>query len=233
MSARPDLEVVHCDNHLLVVAKPAGVPVAPDDSGDESLLERAKAWVKREFEKPGRVYLGLVHRLDRPVSGVVVFARTSKAAARLSEQFREGRVHKVYRGLVVGRPRGKSGELEQWLRKDAQRNRVEVVAPATRDAKPARTRWRVLRELGGRTLLELEPLTGRSHQLRLAAAKGLGCPLLGDVKYGAPQPLADRSVALHARLLEVDHPTLRARVTLCCPPPAEPWWRAWGPAARG
>jgi 23S rRNA pseudouridine1911/1915/1917 synthase len=218
------LEVLHADNHLLAVAKPAGVPVVPDPSGDESLLEQAKAWVKRQHAKPGRVFLGVVHRLDRPVSGVVLFARTSKAAARLSEQFRDGRAAKLYLAVTEGIVRGEEGTLEQWLLKDERANRVRVVAPRHPGARLARTRWRVLERLPDGCLLELAPATGRPHQLRLAAAVGLGCPLLGDLKYGAARPLPDRSIALHALRLEVDHPTRGERVGLTCPPPRAPWW---------
>lgn len=221
------LEVLLVDNHLLAVAKPAGVPVVPDESGDASLLEQAKAWLKREFERPGQVFLGVVHRLDRPVSGVVLFARTSKAAARLSEQFRKHAVDKRYLAVCEGAPAGEAGELVQWLAKDEAANRVRVVAARGAGGRRALTRWRVLERAQGRALLELEPRTGRPHQLRVAAATGLGCPLLGDLKYGAARPLADRSVALHARRLEVLHPTRREPVALDCPPPRRPWWQGW------
>jgi len=218
------LEVLHCDNHLLAVVKPACLPCVPDASGDESLLERAKAWVRREHAKPGEVFLGVVQRLDRPVSGVVVFARTSKGARRLSEQFRARATRKLYRGVVAGAPREREGQLEQWLWKDAARNRVEVRAEGARGAKRAATRWRVLRSSGGRALLELEPLSGRSHQLRVACA-ALGAPLLGDLKYGAREPLSDGSIALHALALELAHPTRGERLRFECAPPDAPWWR--------
>jgi 23S rRNA pseudouridine1911/1915/1917 synthase len=220
----PKLEVLHADNHLLAVAKPAGVPVVPDSSGDESLLEQAKGWVKREHAKPGRVFLGVVHRLDRPVSGVVLFARTSKAAARLSEQFRCGRATKLYLALTEGAVQSEEGTLEQWLLKDEHANRVRVVTPRQPGARLARTGWRVLERSADGCLLELAPATGRPHQLRVAAAQGLGRPLLGDLKYGASRPLPDRSIALHAWRLEVDHPTRDERVALACPPPRKPWW---------
>lgn len=222
-----ELTVLFSDNHLLAVAKPAGLPTVPDASGDESLLERAKAWVKREKGKPGAVYLGVVHRLDRPVSGVVVFARTSKAAARLSEAFRGRTVEKRYWGVSAREPREVAGELEQWLLKDHERNRVRVVEGERPGALLARTRWRLLATEGSgaarRVLLELVPETGRPHQLRVAAAT-LGCPLLGDLKYGASEPLPDQSVALHARELVLPHPTRAESVRLLCAPPAlAPW----------
>lgn len=216
------LDVLHHDNHLLVVNKPAGVPAVPDESGDPSLLEEARAWVKAEYRKPGDVFLGVVHRLDRPVSGALVFARTSKAARRLAEAWRTRQVRKIYWGIVEGRCARPEGELEQYLAKDERRNRVAVAQPG--EGRLARTRWRVLQELEAGALLELEPLTGRPHQLRVACA-ALGCPLLGDLKYGARAPLPDRSIALHARALELPHPTRAERVAVQAPPPGTEWWR--------
>lgn len=217
-------EVLHVDNHLLVVRKPAGQPSVPDDSGDLSLLDEARAWVEVEFDKPGRAFLGVVQRLDRPVSGVLVFARTSKAAERLTRQLKEGGMEKRYWAITRSAPDPPRGQLEQWLRKDRQRNVVRVVAPESEDSKRARTTWRVLEESAGRCLLELQPVTGRSHQLRVAMSS-LGRPLLGDLKYGASEPLSDRSIALHARRLELDHPTRQERLAFTAEVPALPEWR--------
>ncbi len=222
------LEILYVDNHLLVVNKPACLPIVPDDSGDESLLDQAKAWIKREYSKPGAVFLGVVHRLDRPVSGVVLFGRTSKAASRLSAQFRDRATSKTYWGVVQGKPEPSRGELEQWLLKDSERNRVGVVEAERGAAKLANTSYRVLRSRGARTLLELTPHTGRSHQLRVACAT-LGTPLLGDLKYGAEEPLADRSIALHARRLQVRHPTLSEDLVLEAEPPRLGPWRELRP----
>lgn len=218
------LDVLHADNHLLALRKPAGEPVAPDESGDESLLERGKRWIAQEFDKPGEVFLGVVHRLDRPVSGVVLLARTSKAAARLSAQFREHTVRKLYFGVSASTPHGAaSGELVQWLVKDAASNTVRIGREGESGALLARTRYRVVGRADALVHLELEPLSGRPHQLRVACAT-LGAPLLGDLKYGARDALEDRSIALHAAELEVEHPTLRTRLVLRCQPPAKPWW---------
>jgi 23S rRNA pseudouridine1911/1915/1917 synthase len=217
------LEVLAADNHLLAVAKPAGMPVVPDESGDESLLELAKAWIKRERGKPGDVFLGVVHRLDRPVSGVVLFARTSKAASRLSEQFRSGAARKRYWGIAASRPREPEGELVQWLVKDEARNVVRDAGREVRGARRAVTRWRVAGERGGLVHLDLEPRTGRPHQLRVACAS-LGAPLLGDLKYGAERPLEDRSIALHAAELAVEHPTRREPFVVRAAPPRHEEW---------
>jgi 23S rRNA pseudouridine1911/1915/1917 synthase len=221
------LEVLYADNHLLAVAKPACVPVVPDASGDESLLELAKDWIRREHAKPGRVFLGVVHRLDRPVSGAVVFARTSKAAERLAAEFREGRALKVYRAIGTAQPRDAQGEIEQWLAKDQRTNTVRAVAAGTPLARRARTRWRVAGDPGPAGVpIEVLPATGRAHQIRVALAS-LGAPIAGDVKYGAPAPLPDRSIALHAARLSLAHPTRRAPIAFEAPLPAGAWWSPW------
>ena len=204
-------DVLHVDNHLLVVRKHAGIPMVADASGDESLQEAAKLWIKHKYDKPGAVFLGVVHRLDRPVSGVVVLARTSKSASRLTNAFRERVVQKTYWAVSARAPREPRGMLEQWLIKDRTKNRVSVAMPESEGAKRAVTKYRVLGERGGRCLLELEPSTGRSHQLRVACAS-MGIPLLGDLKYGAAEPLEDKSIALHARRLAFEHPTLGERL---------------------
>ncbi|MBL8863022.1 MAG: RluA family pseudouridine synthase [Planctomycetes bacterium] len=218
------LEVLFADNHVLAVAKPAGMPVAPDASGDASLLELARAWVRAEYHKPGEVFLGLVHRLDRPVSGVVVFGRTSKGASRLAAAFRARTAEKRYLGVTASRPRADQGVVDQWLVKDAARNVVRVAAAGEPGARRAVTRWRVVEERGGRVLLAFEPATGRPHQLRVAAAT-LGSALLGDLKYGAREALPDASVALHAFELVLAHPTRSEPLRLAAPVPFLAIWR--------
>lgn len=226
-SAAPDPQLLHCDNHVIALVKPAGMPVVPDASGDLSLFDWAKAWVKREYAKPGEVFLGVVHRLDRPVSGIVVFGRTSKGADRLSRAWREGRVHKQYEARTDPPQAGRSGaklgigdhgELEQWLWKDRDRNLVRAVDPEREDAKRAHTRFQALAVLpDGGLHLALEPVTGRSHQLRLACAVGLGAPIRGDLKYGARQALPSRCIDLHAARLRFPHPTRDEEISLECP----------------
>ncbi|MCB9905937.1 MAG: RluA family pseudouridine synthase [Planctomycetes bacterium] len=218
--------VIHCDNHLLVVNKPACVPTVPDESGDESLLDRARRWVEEEFDKPGRAFLAVVHRLDRPVSGVLCFARTSKGADRVGAQFRARTARKQYFGVVVGEPRGVGGVVEQELWKDRAKNRVEVARAPREGSRTARTEWRVLERRGGLTLLALEPHTGRPHQLRVAC-RSLGTPLVGDLKYGAREALPDKSIALHARRLELVHPTTREGLVFEAPLPDTDVWRGW------
>lgn len=219
-----ELEVLHDSNHVLCVVKPACVPCVPDESGDTSLLDLAKAWVKREKGKPGDVFLGVVHRLDRPVSGVVCFARTSKGAARLSESFRSGVAKKTYVAAVEGVPEPRENDVRQWLVKDRERNVVRVAREGADGARLAHTRWTVLRDDGGRALVELSPITGRPHQLRVALASA-GTPIAGDVKYGASAPLLDRSIALHARELVVPHPTRVEEVRCVAPVPTGAVWQ--------
>lgn len=220
------LDVLHADNHVIAVAKPAGVPTVPDESGDVSLLDEAREWIRVTAGKPGNVFVGVVHRLDRPVSGVVLFARTSKAASRLSDAWRTRSVDKTYLGLVAGAPSEESGEVELWIVKDERRNVVRAVSSAHPGAKLGRSRFQVIASRDGVSLLRLEPLTGRSHQLRLLCRE-LGAPLLGDLKYGAVEPLPDASIALHARRLVFPHPTARTPVKVSCAPPDVSWWRTF------
>lgn len=215
--------MLYVDNHVLALAKPAGWPCVPDASGDASLLEWGKAWVGAEFQKPGAVFLGVVHRLDRPVSGVVVFGRTSKGAGRLSAAFRSHAASKTYWAVVPGVPQPDSGEVRHALCKNTDRNFVQVVPPGTPGAKEAHTTYRLLERRAGAGLVELEPHTGRPHQLRVALAS-LGTPILGDRKYGAREPLPDQSIALHAVSLEVPHPTREETLRFLARPPQGPVW---------
>lgn len=224
---------MHVDNHVLAIFKPAGVPSVPDDSGDESALDVAKDWVRERYAKPGAVFLGVVHRLDRPVCGVLAFARTSKAASRMSAAFRDGRVDKVYLGLSEGEPREREGVIEQWLVKDEVHNKVRAVdhsRAAATGAKLARTVWRVLSRSQGRALFELRPASGRAHQLRHAAL-ALAGPLCGDRKYGARAPWPSHALALFALRLELPHPTVGDRLRIEVPHALWPDWAAPARAA--
>jgi 23S rRNA pseudouridine1911/1915/1917 synthase len=198
------------DNHVLAVVKPAGLLTVGDRTGDITLLELARQYVKTKYGKPGNVFLGVVHRLDRPVSGVVVFARTGKAASRLSEQFRRGSVEKVYHAWVAGRPPKAAGTLEDLLVKDHARNVVRTESAGTPNARYASLHFRTLRRGNMRTLLEIRLETGRSHQIRVQLA-ARGMPIVGDVKYGGPR--ADL-FGLHAAELTFQHPVTHQAITL-------------------
>ena len=215
------LQILYEDNHCLAVVKPAGWLVAGDETGDLSLLDVAKAHIKQQYSKPGDVYLGLIHRIDRPVSGVVLFARTSKAAGRLAEQFRSGSIRKVYRAIVEGLPPVAEGQLHDWLRKDETRNVSEVVQASAPGARECRLNFRVLisDRSQQQSMLEIVPRTGRSHQIRVQLSHQ-GWPILGDRKYGAKHPFPE-AIALHAFELTFEHPTRKEPVTLRAELPAQ------------
>jgi 23S rRNA pseudouridine1911/1915/1917 synthase len=225
------LEILHEDNHCLAVNKPAGVLTQSDATGAPSLLEAVRTDLKTRYHKPGNVFVGLVHRLDRPTSGVVLFARTSKAAARLSAQFRAGTVEKVYWAVVEGVCPDSAGQWTDWLWKNEARNFVRVVPSATPGARQAVLAFRALERRHGQTWLELRPLTGRSHQLRVQLATR-GLPIVGDRKYGARSRLlaldGQPRVALHARRLRFNHPTRTEAIEVVAPVSAD-----WPSPGRG
>jgi 23S rRNA pseudouridine1911/1915/1917 synthase len=190
------MEILYEDNHLVAVFKPAGVLTQGDETGDISLMDEVKKYLKEKYHKPGNVFLGLLHRLDRPVSGIVLFAKTSKGASRLSEQFRKRTIEKTYQAIVLGQMRQKEGVLVNYLLKDEENKR-------TRDqegGQKAELFFEVLKSGNKYSLLELKPETGRFHQIRAQLALA-GCPILGDIKYGAPSALPDKSIALCATSL--------------------------------
>ena len=219
------LQVLYEDNHLLAVSKPAGLPtmgVAPDR---DSLLTIAKRYLKQKYHKPGNVYLGIVSRLDAPVTGVVLMARTSKAASRLSEQFRQRDVHKCYWALVQRAPQPPRGSWTDWLRKDERHRKVLICDPDTADAQQAILSYRILERVPGAVQLEIELETGRKHQIRVQlAARRL--PVLGDRKYGSQQPF-EPGIALHSRELRFTHPVQQNALRLVAPVPA-----SWKPFLR-
>lgn len=218
------LDVLLEDNHCLAVNKPAGLPSQADATGAASLVDLARSYLKAKYAKPGDVYLGLVHRLDRPTSGVVLLARTSKAAGRLSEQFRSGTIEKVYWAIVEGAPAEPEGEWIDRLEKLASQNVTRVLEGSALGGKEARARFRVVERLGGLTQLELRPGTGRGHQLRVQLASR-GMPILGDIKYGGLGRLkaldGGSRIALHARGLGFIHPTRREAIWVEAPLPAD------------
>jgi 23S rRNA pseudouridine1911/1915/1917 synthase len=219
-----NLEVLFEDNHCLAVNKPAGLLSQGDASGDPSLVDLATLYLKSRYNKPGNVYLGLLHRLDRPTSGVVLLAKTSKAASRLSAQFRQGTISKVYWAIVEGTPREQEGEWVDLLEKDTQQNRSGVVDDESSSSKEARVTFRVVERSPRFTRLELRPATGRSHQLRVQLAKR-GLPIVGDRKYGAKIRLkaldGQWRIALHARQLTFTHPTRPEAISVDAPIPGD------------
>jgi 23S rRNA pseudouridine1911/1915/1917 synthase len=217
----PPLEILFEDHHCLAVVKPAGWASAHFQGEEETLDRAVKAYLKEKYHKPGNVFLGVVHRLDRPVSGVLLFARTSKAAARLSEQFREGSIEKVYWAIVEGQVQRSAGSLEDWLLRDREVGRVEIVEPRTPGARQALLHYQRRGSLGDLTWLEIRPQTGRTHQLRVQLAHH-GHPIFGDAKYGAVHTFKP-GIALHARSLTFLHPVRYEPVMLTAELPAH--WR--------
>jgi 23S rRNA pseudouridine1911/1915/1917 synthase len=217
----PPLEVLYEDNHLLVLNKPAMLPTMGTPGDRATLLTVAKQYIKERYNKPGNVYLGVVSRLDAPVTGVVLLARTSKAAARLTEQFRLREVEKIYWAIVEGRIQPPTGKYVDWLGKDERHRRMHVVAPSA-TAQEARLAYRHVQAVGVDSLLEVTLETGRKHQIRLQLSHH-GHPVLGDRKYGSRRSFAP-GIALHARRLAIQHPVGGAPLEFIAPLP-KPWRR--------
>ncbi len=215
VSRTPD--ILYEDNHLLAINKPAGLATMGVPTGEASLLTWAREYVKRKYQKPGNVYLGVVSRLDALVTGVALFARTSKAAARLSRQFREREVRKEYWALIANPLQPSVGELTDWLEKSEAQRKMVICAPQSPGAVQARLRYRFLPRRSGGGWVEVELLTGRKHQIRVQLA-ARNCPILGDRKYGSPVPFA-QGIALHARQLELTHPVRKNRLSIVAPLP--------------
>ena len=219
--------ILHADNHLLALNKPAGLLSQDSGTGLRNLEDWAREWVRVEKNKSGAVFLNAVHRIDKAVSGVVLFARTSKALSRLNEEIRKRNCKKIYHALVEGVPPKPSGQRIDWLAHEHHRARIcrEGEKGVQRAVLSYQT---LLPKIGTRSLLEIDPETGRYHQIR-AQLSAMGCPIAGDTKYGAQQTAADGSIALHHRRLEIIHPTRKEPVAIRAPyPSGSPWWREIG-----
>ncbi len=191
------LQILYEDNHLIAVFKPAGILVQGDETGDKCLMDEVKEYLKEKYQKPGNVFLGMLHRLDRPVSGIVLFAKTSKGASRLSQQFRDHTIKKIYTALTEGAPKIKSGTLVHYLSKDKNKNIVTTFDKPTAGALESELDYEIIKKLNNRALLKIILKTGRSHQIR-AQLKTIGCPIVGDVKYGGPKWAYSNEIALCA-----------------------------------
>lgn len=213
------VSIVYEDNHLLVINKPVGIPVQEDESGSEDLLSILKQWIKKEKNKPGKVYLALVHRLDRPVGGVMIFAKTSKAASRLSDQFRKLQVDKCYLAVLQKSPESEESRLVHHLKKNRKANIVTAHSKAGENTRQATLWYRVIDQKESGTLVAVLPETGRPHQIRVQFAQ-IGCPLWGDHKYGGSKK---GNPALFSSAMRIDHPTKKESMWFSAAPHAEPW----------
>ena len=217
-----ELTVLHEDNHIIVVLKPQGLASCPDESGDDNMFDAIKRFLAEKYQKPGNVYLGLIHRLDRPTGGVMVFAKTSKAASRLAAQMRGGDFEKRYLAVLVGAPEQKRATLVNYLKKNPVNNMVYICPPTTDGAKMASLDYEVLEEEGGCSLVRVRLHTGRTHQIRVQMA-GLGTPVYGDMRYGG-ENAKKGGLALWAYSLCFTHPVTKERMRFMAEPPQiSPW----------
>ena len=218
------MQVVYEDNHVIIVNKQSGEIVQGDKTGDTPLSDIVKAYLKEEYAKPGNVFLGVVHRLDRPVSGLVIFAKTSKALERLNRMFANGEVHKTYWAITKNVPPQIEGKLEHWLVRNEKQNKSYAYTKEKPGAKKAVLKYRLIGKTDNYNLLEIELLTGRHHQIRCQLA-AMGCPIKGDLKYGAKRSNPDGSISLLARRMEFVHPVSKETITVEAPLPNDNLWQ--------
>jgi 23S rRNA pseudouridine1911/1915/1917 synthase len=224
ISTIDNLQVLYEDNHLIAINKRPSDIVQGDKTGDIPLSEVVKMWLKKKYDKPGNVFVGVAHRIDRPVSGVVVFAKTSKALARLNELFKSKEVTKTYLAAVCAMPPHQQGTAVNYMIKDEAKNRSKVVSENNKSAKKAELDYRLIGESERYFFLEVKPKSGRHHQIRVQLS-AMGCPIKGDLKYGAPRSNSDASIHLHAREISFIHPVSKEKLTITAPVPDEPVWR--------
>ncbi|MDE6628617.1 MAG: RluA family pseudouridine synthase [Muribaculaceae bacterium] len=214
------MEVVYEDNHIIVVNKAPGEIVQGDKTGDEPLVETLRRYIKEKYAKPGNVFCGVVHRLDRPVGGLVIFAKTSKALTRLNEMLRKGEIHKTYWAISRNAPREPEGELTHYITTTERNNKSYASLVPKAGGKEARLRYRCVASTERYNLLEVELLTGRKHQIRVQLS-AIGCPIKGDLKYGDKRSNPDGSISLLARRIEFIHPVSKERISLTAPVPKD------------
>ena len=218
------MKILYEDNHIIVVNKAAGEIVQGDKTGDESLCESLKKFLKEKYNKPGNVFVGLPHRLDRPVSGVVVFAKTSKALERLNEMFRNGNVKKIYWAITKEAPQEHEAELSHWILRNEKKNKSFAYNKEVKGSKHALLHYRHIAASQNYNLIEVELKTGRHHQIRCQLS-AIGCPIKGDLKYGAARSNVDGSISLHALHVEFIHPVSKTPISITAPTPQDNIWR--------
>ncbi|MBO4663952.1 MAG: RNA pseudouridine synthase [Bacteroidaceae bacterium] len=219
------MQVIYEDNHIIIVSKSSGEIVQGDKTGDEPLGESVKRYIKEAYAKPGNVFLGVVHRLDRPVSGLVMFARTSKALPRLNKMFAGSDVHKTYWAIVKDMPPKPEGTLIHWLVRNEKQNKSYAYDKEVPNSKRAELDYKVIAKSDNYYLLEVNLKTGRHHQIRCQLAK-MGCPIKGDLKYGAKRSNPDGSISLHSRRMEFIHPVSQKQIIVEAPVPDDALWKS-------
>ena len=224
-SNKDNLQVLYEDNHLIIINKRAGDLVQGDKTLDTPLSKIVKEYIKETYHKPGNVFLGVPHRLDRPTTGIVIFTRTSKALERLNAMLREKRIQKTYWAIVKQTPKHEKDTLVHFLRKNARNNKSSVFRNEIAGSKKGILHYRLLKKLDRYFLLEIDLETGRHHQIR-AQLSFIGCPIKGDLKYGFPRSNSDGSIHLHAREISFIHPVSKEKIHLKAPPPKDPVWQA-------
>ena len=220
------MNVLYEDNHIIIINKVAGEIVQGDKTGDKSLCDNMKAFLKEKYAKPGNVFVGLPHRLDRPVSGVVVLAKTSKALERLNNMFRDGNVKKIYWAITKERPQQSEGELSSWILRNEKMNKSFCYTKEVKGSKHALLYYRHIAESKNYSLIEVELKTGRHHQIRCQLSS-IGCPIKGDLKYGAKRSNPDGSISLHARYIEFTHPVSKELIQVTAPLPKDSLWQSF------
>lgn len=224
-STAKNLDILYEDNHIIVINKRTGDLVQGDKTGDAPLSDLLKAYIKEKYNKPGNVYLGVVHRLDRPTTGIVIFAKTSKALERLNKMLREKSIHKTYWAVVKNLPPKPKDTLINYLRKNPKNNKATVFNKETKDSKKAVLHYKTIKSLDNYHLLEIDLETGRHHQIR-AQLSNINCPIKGDLKYGFPRSNKDAGIHLHARKIEFIHPVSKEVIKITAPTPNDPIWDA-------
>ncbi|AQS93904.1 RNA pseudouridine synthase [Polaribacter sp. BM10] len=224
-STKENLQVLFEDNHLIIVNKRAGDITQSDKTGDKPLNEVVKEYVKVKYNKPGNVFIGTVHRLDRPTSGIVIFARTSKALERLNKMLRDKTINKTYWALVKNKPKKERDTLTNFLKKDPKKNKSFVYKKEIDGSKKATLHYKVIQKLENYTLLEIDLETGRHHQIRTQLSN-IGSPIKGDLKYGFPRSNKDGSISLHARKINFIHPVSKEEIKITAPTPKDVIWNA-------
>ena len=219
------MQVVYEDNHIIIVYKQSGEIVQGDKTGDKPLSDTVKEWIKARYNKPGNVFLGVVHRLDRPVAGLVMFGKTSKATSRLNAMFREGQVHKTYWAIVSGTPKADEATLDNWLVRNEKQNKSYAYDHEVPNSKHALLRYKVIARSDNYTLLAVDLLTGRHHQIRCQLAHA-GMPIKGDLKYGARRSNPDGSISLLSHRMSFVHPVSKKTIDITSPVPNDNLWHA-------